>query len=147
MRRIRFKYLFHGTSSIYRDRIEKNGLLPVNGALHLTTNPCIAMDEAVFSVRGELRYGGYKTGVGGFPLVVKVERSAAIDLRLDTPGYYDAEAAKKHRLVAMRCAFLTDTLIRPENLSFIDTDIASECHKLLDEIHRMTTLLPFEYPS
>ena len=146
MKRIRFKYLFHGTSSIYRESIESNGLLPVNGALHLTTHSGIALDEAVFTVRGEdLRYG-YKRRVGGSPLVVKVERSAALNLRLDRPGYYDNEATKKHRLVAARCAFATDTLIRPEHLSFIDTDIEAVCNNLLDEIHCMTKLLPFEYP-
>jgi hypothetical protein len=147
MKRIRFKYLFHGTSSIYRKGIESNGLLPVNGSLHLTTHPGIAMDEAVFTVRGEdLRYG-YKKGVGGCPLLVRVDRSAAINLRLDRPGYYDKEAAKKHRLAAIRCAFSTDTPIRPEDLSFIDTNIEAVCKELLDEIHGMTKLLPFEYPS
>ena len=147
MKRICFKYLFHGTSSIYRKGIESNGLLPVNGALHLTTHPGIAIDEAVFTVRGEdLRYG-YKKGVGGCPLVVRVDRSAAINLRLDRPGYYDKEAAKKHRLVAIRFSFATDTAIRAEHLSFIDREIEAECHRLLDEIHGMTKLLPFEYPS
>ena len=104
------------------------------------------MDEAVFTVRGEdLRYG-YKKGVGGRPLVIRVDRSAATRLRLDRPGYYDQEAAKKHRLVAIRCSFVTDTAIRPEHFSFIDRDIESECHRLLEEIHGMTKLLPFEYP-
>jgi hypothetical protein len=147
VKRIRFKYLFHGTSSTYRKSIETKGLLPVNGALHLTTHPCIALGEAVFTVRGEdLRYG-YKRSVGGFPLVVKIDRSAAINLRLDRPGYYNKEAAKKHRLAAIRCAFSTDTSIRPEDISFIDTNIEAVCKELLDEIHGMTKLLPFEYQS
>ena len=130
MKRIRFKYLFHGTSSIYRESIESNGLLPVNGALHLTTHPAVALDEAFFTVNGEDPRYGYKTGVGGDLLIVKVERSAARNLRLDIPGYFDKEATKIRRLVAKRFAFSTDTLNRPEDLSFIDTNIEAVCKKM-----------------
>jgi hypothetical protein len=71
MKRIRSKYLFHGTSSIYRASIEKDGLLPVNGELHLTTLPSLALDEAHWTVNGEDPRYGYKEAVGGPLLIVK----------------------------------------------------------------------------
>jgi len=143
---IRFRYLLHGTSSKHRAHIESNGLLPVNGKLHLTTNPAIAFDEAENTVKGEPHLiHGYKIGIGGDPLIVKVERGKVWNLRLDSPGYYDKESASIRRLVPKRFAFTTDALIRPEHLAFIDSDFEAECHRLTVEIHRMARLLPFQY--
>ena len=106
MSRIRFKYLFHGTSSLYRADIEKAGLLPVNGLLHLTTHPLVALMEAEWTVSGEPHLkAGYKKGVGGGRLVVLVERAEARNLQIDTPGYYDNESAKWRRLSQVRVGF------------------------------------------
>jgi hypothetical protein len=145
MGRVRFKYLFHGTSSICRAAIEANGLLPVNGLLHLTTLPSLALDEAYWTVKGEDPHHGYKTPVGGDLLIVKVDRSAARDLRLDVGGWYEKESPKIRRLVAKRYAFRTEKPISPEHLSFLDKDLFSECDKLVGEIHLMAKLLPFQY--
>lgn len=72
--RIRFKYLFNGTSSVFGLAIETDGLLPVNGALHLTTDPSVAGEEANWTVKGEDPRYGYKQAAGGTPLIVKVDR-------------------------------------------------------------------------
>jgi hypothetical protein len=145
MKRIRFKYLFHGTSSIYRESIEKDGLRPVNGALHLTTEPWLAWTEANWTVFGEDQSSGYKTGVGGRPLVVKVDREAVSQLRIDSPGWYEKESSKVRRLVAKRVAFRTEKAVSPISLSFIE-NFDAELQGSYDEIHAMTTLrLPFQY--
>lgn len=145
MSRIRFKYLFHGTSSIFRRRIEKEGLLPRNGALHLTTNPEIAWEEADRTVRGEDPQYGYKRAVGGEPLIVKVDREAVSGLRIDSPGWYDKDSKKHLRLVAKRFSFRTERPVRPISLSFIDSDMEIHVPQLLDEINGMATWRsPFE---
>lgn len=145
MSRIPFKYLFHGTSSLFRDGIEKHGLLPVNGALHLTTHPLVALMEAEWTVNGEAHLeAGYKKGAGGWQLVVRVERSEARNLRIDTPGYYEKVAATERRLSQVRVAFRTDVPIEPGSLSFIDTDLERRCNQHLDEIERMATFPPFD---
>jgi hypothetical protein len=146
MKRIRFKYLFHGTSSIFRESIEKDGLLPVNGALHLTTDPALALDEAYWTVKGEDPSSGYKKAVGGTPLIVKVDRDAVSGLRIDSPGWYDKSSSKVRRLVAKRVAFRTEKPVSPTRLSFIGGNVEAELEKLFDQIHEMTTLrLPFQY--
>lgn len=144
--RIRFKYLFHGTSSVFRLAIETDGLLPVNGALHLTTDPSLAWEEANWTVKGEdLRYG-YKQAAGGTPLIVKVDRDAVSDLTVDSPGWYDRNSRKVRRLVAKRVAFRTGKAVRPASLTFIDSDFDTQLNRLFDEIHQMTTWrLPFQY--
>ena len=147
MRPIRFRYLFHGTSSKYRADIERDGLLPINGRLYLTTHPAIAFEEAENTVRGELHLiHGYKRAVGGNPLIVKVERAKVVNLRLDSPEYYDKESAKIRRLVPKRFAFTTNGAISPEHLAFIDSDFEAECNSLMIDIHLMASLLPFQYP-
>jgi hypothetical protein len=146
MKRIRFKYLFHGTSSIFRESIEKDGLLPINGALHLTTDPALAFDEAYWTVRGEDPSSGYKKAVGGTPLIVKVDRDAVSGLRIDSPGWYDKTSSKVRRLVAKRVAFRTQIPVSPTHLSFIGENLEAELQILFDEIHEMTSLrLPFQY--
>lgn len=100
---IRFRYLFHGTSSLY-----KRGLLPCNGVLHLTTHPFVALLEAWRTVSGERGFpGAHKPGVGGWPVVVKIERSAVMRLRSD-PEWYDKGQAIGRRLVQVRGEFSTD---------------------------------------
>ena len=147
MRPIRFRYLFHGTSSKYRGDIERDGLLPINGKLHLTTHPAIAFEEAENTVGGEPHLvHGYKSAVGGNPLIVKVERAKVGNLRLDSPEYYNKESAKIRRLVPKRFAFTTNAVIRPEHLAFIDSNFEAECNSLMIDIHRMARLLPFQYP-
>jgi hypothetical protein len=147
MNPMRFKFLFHGTSSIYRDSIGANGLLPNNGDLHLATYPCVALLEADRRINGDERQllGGYKKPVGGFRLIVKVRRSEAVCLRLDS-DYYKKEVATGQRFVTLRTAFSTGTPIGPENLSFIDANFEAEFKTLLIDIHRMAKLLPFQYP-
>lgn len=146
MRRIRFKYLFHGTSSIFRESIEKGGLLPKNGALHLTTDPGLAWTEANWTVHGEDLSSGYKRGVGGRPLLVRVDREAVSQLKIDSPGWYDKESSKVRRLVAKRVAFRTEKAVGPISLSFIGENLDAELQGFYDEIHLMTTLrLPFQY--
>jgi hypothetical protein len=146
MRRIRFKHLFHGTSSIFRESIGKDGLLPISGALHLTTDPSLALEEANWTVNGEDPSSGYKTAVGGDPLIVKVDREAVSQLRIDSPGWYDKTSSKVRRLVAKRVAFKTEKAVSPISLSFIDEDFDAELERLFDEIHAMTTWrLPFQY--
>jgi len=146
MKRIRFKYLFHGTSTVFRRGIETDGLLPVNGALHLTTDPSLAWDEANWTVNGEDPRHGYKLAVGGEPLIVKIDRDAVSGLTIDSPGWYDKNSSKVRRLVAKRVAFRTETVISPAGLSFIDSDFEVQLKRLFDEIHEMTTWrLPFQY--
>jgi len=87
---IKFRYLFHGTSSVHKANILANGLSPLNGELYLTTHPMVAPIEAEHTVKGEGHLTeGYKNGIGGLPLVTVVERSAAINLKLDVRGYYE----------------------------------------------------------
>jgi hypothetical protein len=144
--RIRFKYLFHGTSSVFRLAIERDGLLPVNGALHLTTDPSLACQEANWTVTGEDPRHGYKQAAGGTPLIVKVDRDAVSCLTIDSPGWYDKSSRKVRRLVAKRVAFRTATAVRPVSLTFIDSDFSARLDQLFDEIHQMTTRrLPFQY--
>lgn len=146
--RIRFKYLFHGTSSVFRLAIERDGLLPVNGALHLTTYPSLALLEAIGTVQGEDSRYGYKQAVGGTPLIVKVDRDAVSGLTVDSPGWYDGNSRKVLRLVAKRVAFRTGKAVKPASLTFIDSKFDIELKRLLDEIHQMTTRrLPFQYDS
>lgn len=137
MKRIRFKYLFHGTSSVCRQGIEKDGLLPFNGALHLTTDPFTALEEANWTVNGEDLRHGYKLGVGGKPIIVKVDRDAVSGLKIDRPGYYDKSSSKVRRLVAKRMAFKTERRISPASLSFIDANRHDLLKRLLDEIYEM----------
>jgi hypothetical protein len=145
MSKIRFKYLFHGTSSLYRESIEKNGLVPVKGALHLTTHPLVALMEAEWTVNGEHHLkAGYKKGVGGFRLVVCVERAAARNLQIDSPGYYEKEAARERRPSQVRVGFRTSIPIKPKDLSLLDTNLEQRCNQLLDEIERMTIPPPFD---
>src|ERR1035441_10686211 len=113
MKRIRFKYLFHGTSSVFKRGIEKDGLLPVNGALHLTTDPSLAWDEANWTVNGEDPRYGYKRAIGGNPLIVIVDRDAVSGLSIDNPGWYDQNSPNVRRLVAKRVAFRTERSISP----------------------------------
>ena len=146
MKRIRFKYLFHGTSSIFRETIEEDGLLPVNGALHLTTDPSLALQEASWTVEGEDPSSGYKKAVGGEPIMVKVDREAVSQLRIDSPGWYDRNSTKVRRLVSKRVAFRTHKAVRPASLSFINENFDAELERLFDEIHEMTRWrLPFQY--
>ena len=146
MKRIRFKYLFHGTSSIFRESIEKDGLLPLNGALHLATDPSLALEEANWTVKGEDPSSGYKRAVGGDPLIVKVDREAVSQLRIDSPGWYDKSSPKVRRLVSKRVAFRTEKAVSPISLSFIGENFDAELERLFDEIHEMTTWrLPFQY--
>jgi hypothetical protein len=125
--------------------MERDGLLPVNGALHVTTHPLVALMEAEWTVNGERHLkAGYKEGVGGLRLVVCIERAAAIGLRVDTPGYFEKGAAADRRRSQVRVAFRTNVAIKPRHLSFIETDLKKQCNQLLDEIERMTTLPPFD---
>lgn len=78
MKRIRFKYLFHGTSSVFRQGIEKEGLLLVNGTLHLTRDPSLAWDEANWTVNSEDPRYGDKHAVSGKPLVVMLKSIAVL---------------------------------------------------------------------
>ena len=50
---IKFRYLFHGTSSVYSAGIKVSGLLPRSGVIYLTTHPMVALIEAERTVRGE----------------------------------------------------------------------------------------------
>jgi hypothetical protein len=146
MSRIRFKCLFHGTSSVFRQSIENEGLLPVNGVLHLTTDPSLAWDEANWTVSGEDQRHGYKIGVGGKPLIVTVDRNAVSCLRIDSPGWYDKNSYKVRRLVAKRVAFRTESAVSPVSLSFIDSNFEAQLERVFDEIHEMTKWrLPFQY--
>lgn len=141
---IRFRYLFHGTSSISRRNIQENGLRPRNGVLHLTTHPFVALLEAQRTVCGEEGFrGAYKPGVGGIPVLVKIERAAVKKLRID-PEWYDKGEAIGRRLVQVRGEFSTDIAISPENLSFIQFDVAEVCRQLMKEINGMTRLPPLE---
>jgi hypothetical protein len=148
MKRIRFKYLFHGTSSVFRGDIEKCGLLPVNGALHLTTDPSLAWGEANWTVNGEDPRHGYKRAVGGKPLIVRVDRDAVSRLSIDSPGWYDKSSSSVRRLVAKRVAFRTERGISPVSLSFIDSNFDAHLKRLFDEIHEMSPWrLPFQYDA
>ena len=143
---IRFRYLFHGTSSLYKRDIREKGLLPCNGVLHLTTHPFVALLEAGRTVSGEEGFpGAHKRGVGGWPVVVKIERSAVTRLRID-PEWYNKEQAIGRRLLQVRGEFATDMAVGPEHLSFIEYDLYDSdklnriCHQLVEEINGMTRL-------
>ncbi|MBZ5618150.1 MAG: hypothetical protein LAQ69_05345 [Acidobacteriia bacterium] len=135
---VKFRYLFHGTSSIHRASIQESGLLPRNGAIHLTTHPKVALIEAKRTVKGEgYLPNGYKGGTGGLPLIVAVERSAAVNLRLDALGYYEQLDRTGYRPSELRYAFTTSEHISPASISFIEADFLAECEKLLNEIEKM----------
>lgn len=139
---LRFPYLFHGTSSIHRRNIQENGLLPVNGVLHVTTHPFVALWEAWRTVSGEEGFpGAYKSGVGGWPLVVKIERSAVTRLRND-PEWYNKGQAGGRRFVQVRGEFATDLGISSTHLSFIEHDLERACHQLMKEVNGLTRLPP-----
>ena len=139
---VRFPYLFHGTSSFYQRNIQQNGLLPVNGVLHLTTHPFVALLEAHRTVCGEEGFpGARKPGVGGFAVVVKIERDAARRLRID-PEWYDKSQAAGRRLVQVRGEFATDIAISATHLSFIEHDLDRACHQLMEEVNGLTRLPP-----
>jgi len=136
----RFRYLFHGTSSVYRKNIREDGLLPSYGVLHLTTHPFVALWEAQGTVFGEEGFpGAYKPGVGGFPLVVMMKRSAAKRLLID-PAWYDKGQATGRRLVQVRGEFATDIPISPIHLSLLEYDLDKVCHRLMEEINSVTRL-------
>ena len=139
---IRFRYLFHGTSSIYRTNLQQKGLLPSGGVLHLTTHPFVALLEAHRTVCGETGFpGAHKPGVGGFPVVVKIERAVVKRLRID-PEWYDKQQAIGRRLVQVRGEFATDVAIGAVDLSFIEYDLDSVCHQLMEETNSLTRLPP-----
>jgi hypothetical protein len=137
---IHFRHLFHGTSSRYKAEIQEHGLLATTGRLHLTTHPYVALLEAQRTVCGEEGFpNAYKPGVGGFPLIVQVERSAVLHrLKLDAE-YYDKTKAAGRRLVQIRAAFVTDAQIGTEHLSF-PVDLETTCDRLVEEINWMTRL-------
>lgn len=140
---IYFRHLFHGTSSKSKTEIQERGLLPKAGKLHLTTHPDVALLEALRTVYGEEGYpNAYKPGVGGSPVIVQVQRSAALRLKLDAPEYYDKAQAIGRRLVPVRAAFTTDVQIGPEHLSFLEGDLEAACDQLIREINSMTKLPP-----
>lgn len=136
---VKFKHLFHGTSSVYRNSIRELGLLPKGGRLHLTTHPLVALVEALRTVRGEDDLtGGYKEAVGGSPLVVLVERLAAANLKIDVPGYYEKDDRAGYRPSELRFAFVMDGRVPPPALSFVEGDPEIYCKRMLDEIDAMT---------
>lgn len=102
--------------------------------------------EALRTVNGEenLR-DGYKKGVGGSPIIIRVERSAAAKLRLDVPGYYEPSDGAGYRPSQVRLAFVTNECILPTSISFIETDSQNECKKLLKEIDGMTNRPTFGF--
>jgi hypothetical protein len=110
--------------------------------LHLTTHPFVALLEAHRTVFGEVGFpGAHKPGVGGFPVLVKIERAAVKRLRID-PEWYDKEQAIGRRLVQVRGEFATDIAIDPVKLSFIEYDLDRVCHQLMEEINSLTRLPP-----
>lgn len=143
---ITFRHLFHGTSSVCKPSIQQNGLLPSDGSIYLSTHPFVALLEAKRTVGGEnnLR-GGYKQGVGGSPLIVLVERSAATSLSMDIDGYYDQHDRSGYRPSEIQFAFSTADPIHPGSLLFIERDLERECEQLLKEIERMASRLTFGF--
>jgi len=137
---VKFRYLFHGTSSVHRESILQTGLTPRETALYLTTHPMVALIEAGRTVDGEgnLREG-YKTGIGGTPLIVLVERKAATHLKLDNPGYYERHEGIGYRPSEVRFAFTTTKAVPPASISLIEGDLHSKCIKLLDDIESMNS--------
>jgi hypothetical protein len=143
---VKFRFLFHGTSSFHKPSIQKNGLSPRNGTVYLTTHPRIALLEAERTVKGEANLReGYKRGVGGSPIIVVVDRSAAVKLKLDIPGYYERPAAVGYRLSEVRLAFATSEGVSPASVSFIENNILAECQTLLAEIELMTSTTTFGF--
>jgi hypothetical protein len=140
---VKFRQLFHGTSSLYKAAIQENGLLPRDGPIYLSTQPKVALLEADRTVRGEdnLR-DGYKKGVGGAPLLVAVDRSAATGLKLDVAGYY--ERGTPFRPSEVRFAFMTSQPISAASISFIENDQRNVCNRLLEEIEEMTRRRTFD---
>jgi hypothetical protein len=141
---IKFQHLFHGTSSVHKISIQESGLLPINGAIYLTTHPLVALIEALRTVNGEQHLAdGYKKGVGGSPLVVLIKRSAVSNLRVDVCGYYERTKRTDYRRSEIRFAFTVSECIPSASMSFLETDLYSECDKRLKEIERMTSSCTF----
>jgi hypothetical protein len=144
---VKFQYLFHGTSTVYKTSIQECGLMPRNGALHLTTHPEVALFEARNTVHGEpnLR-GGYKQAIGGMPLVVVIERTKVVRLCSDTEYYEHLDARSGLPVPEVRFAFKTDKGIAPSFISFIpENDCESECTKLRDQINEMARRVPLGF--
>src|SRR5882757_8971638 len=127
----KFPYLFHGTSTVHKPSIEESGLTPRNGAVHLTTHPEVALFEAQNTVHGEHNMrGGYKAAIGGLPLIVLVERTKLVRLKLDVPGYYEhTDDRSGYRVPEVRFAFKTNEAIVPALISFIEDNCESECRR------------------
>jgi hypothetical protein len=135
---IKFRHLFHGTSSVYKASIQEAGLLPQSRPIFLTTHPLVALMEAHRTVDGEENLlQGYKKRVGGSPIVVIVERAAATKLSLDAEYYYQ-EDRPGYRRPELRYSFATNEGISPASLSFLETGLFYQCKELLDEINWMT---------
>jgi hypothetical protein len=143
---VKFQNLFHGTSSVHKASILANGLLPQNDAIYLTTHPEVALLEADRTVSGEgyLR-GGYKQGIGGEPLVVVIDRIAALNLKLDVRGYYDQADRVGYRSSELRFAFTTNESISPESITLIEEDLENECKRRLEQIENMTKRPTFDF--
>lgn len=59
---------------MHKASIQEHGLSNRDGPIYLTTHPLVALMEALRTVNGEenLR-DGYKKGVGGSPIIIRVE--------------------------------------------------------------------------
>ena len=84
----KYQYLFHGTSSVYKNSIQQHGLLPgaetsgketKEDGVYLTTDFHLAVREAGFTVNGE----NGEEGVGGSKVVVVIDRTKVRGLRRD----------------------------------------------------------------
>jgi hypothetical protein len=143
--RVKFRYLFHGTSSVHKASIQESGLLPRHGPIHLTTHPKLALVEAIRTVSGEgYLLNGYKEGVGGSPIIVIIERSAAAKLTLDA-GYYDQTDTEHYSPRELRYAFTTCEPIPRSSISLVEDDCLVECDRLLAEIETMTNQPTYKY--
>lgn len=144
---ITFSHLFHGTSTIYKTNIQENGLMPINGPIHLTTHPEVALIEAQRTVNGEANLrAGYKKASGGLPLIVIVQRFAVVGLKLDIPGYHErGDDRSEYRVSEARFAFRTPEPIAPGLLTFIERDCEGECRALLNKINTMTRKAPLGF--
>lgn len=127
------RYVYHGTSSVYASKISNTGLKPGRRKLssdpslvHVTTDPHIASQEALYTCNGDPHTDA--PGVGGSPVIVKLDRfhpsfRASKPFRLDRnyhPAGNDSELHLLH-------AFSVNAHIPPDAIvSFHSPKVVSQ---------------------
>ena len=139
--KIKYQYLFHGTSSLNRADIKKYGLMPgyndsgkdtKEDGVYVTTDFHLAVREAKWTVEGE----NGEEGIGGSPVVVVIDRSKVSGLKIDR-DYHPYDKARKstsyHTEKSIPASAIID-IVRPTDLKYnVNSDTLNKQVGLLDD--------------